>query len=105
MIMLADNGCQPTATSFMKACANMGINQAFTSYNNPKGNADTERFMRTMKEEIVWINEWQNPIQFKSAFQAWIKSYNETYLHSKLGYIPPAVFEAKFNLNTPQKAA
>lgn len=103
--LMSDNGCQPTATSFMKACANMGIKQAFTSYNNPKGNADTERFMRTMKEEIVWINEWQNPIIFKAAFELWIKSYNETYLHSKLGYKPPTIFEANFNLNSPLKAA
>ena len=30
----------------MRACAAMGIRQAFTSYSNPKGNADTERFLR-----------------------------------------------------------
>lgn len=56
--LMADNGCQPTAISFMKTTADIGIKQAFTSYNNPKGNADTERFMRTLKEELVWINEW-----------------------------------------------
>jgi hypothetical protein len=31
----------------------MGVHQAFTSYNNPKGNADTERMMRTLKEELI----------------------------------------------------
>lgn len=41
--LMADNGCQPTAISFMKACSDMQIKQAFTSYNTPKGNADTER--------------------------------------------------------------
>jgi transposase InsO family protein len=41
---MSDNGCPPPSISFMKACSNLGINQAFTSYNNPKGNADTERF-------------------------------------------------------------
>jgi len=53
--LMSDNGCQPTAVSFMKACRTLGIEQAFTSYNNPKGNADTERFMRTLKEELVRI--------------------------------------------------
>jgi hypothetical protein len=42
----------------LKACNALGITQAFTSYNNPKGNADTERMMRTLKEELVWLREW-----------------------------------------------
>ena len=56
--LMADNGCQPTSTGFMKACQASGVEQAFTSYNNPKGNADTERVMRTMKEECLWLQEW-----------------------------------------------
>lgn len=31
----------------------LGIKQIFTSFNNPKGNADTQRMVRTMKEELV----------------------------------------------------
>ena len=55
--LMSDNGCQPTSTAFMQACATLKIHQAFTSYNNPKGNADTERFMRTLKEERLWLQE------------------------------------------------
>jgi len=54
---MSDNGSQPTSLSFMKACSNLDIHQAFTSYNNPKGNADTERMMRTLKEELLWLRE------------------------------------------------
>ena len=90
---MADNGCQPTAISFMKACADMGIKQAFTSYNNPKGNADTERFMRRLKEELVWINEWSSPTAFFIALDLWIEKYNSSYLHSTLGYKSPEQFE------------
>ena len=75
----------------------MGIKQAFTSYNNPKGNADTERFMRTLKEELVWINEWTSPTAFFKALDQWIKQYNNSYLHSALGYMPPEKFENEFN--------
>ena len=59
---MSDNGCQPTSVSFMKACQIMGVNQAFTSYSNPKGYADTEWFMRTLKEEQVWVNEFTSPV-------------------------------------------
>lgn len=107
--LMADNGCQPTSTSFMQACAQMGIKQAFTSYNNPKGNADTERFMRTMKEELVWINEWTSEKQFKDKLDKWISYYNNQYLHSTLNYQSPQKFETNFNLNnkhnTPLKIA
>ncbi len=46
----SDNGWQPTSTAFMRACATLEIHQAFTRDNNPQGNADTERFMRTLQE-------------------------------------------------------
>lgn len=61
--LMSDNGCQPTAVNFMASCRALGINQAFTSYNNPKGNADTERFIRTLKEEFLWLREWENPFE------------------------------------------
>lgn len=58
--LISDNGSQPTSTSFMKDMTTLGIEQIFTSYDNPKGNADTERVMRTIKEEIIWLNEFDS---------------------------------------------
>lgn len=98
--LMSDNGCQPTSVAFMKACNAMQIKQAFTSYNNPKGNADTERFMRTMKEEFAWINEWTSPNAFCKALERWINYYNNHYLHSSLGYKTPQQEENLFNLKT-----
>lgn len=51
--LMSNNGCQPTSVVFMQACTILEIHQAFTSCNNLKGNADTERFMRTLKEEYL----------------------------------------------------
>jgi putative transposase len=55
--LMSDNGCQPTEVSFMRDCSILGIN-------NPKGDADTERMMRTMKDELVWFNDWYSPKEF-----------------------------------------
>jgi transposase InsO family protein len=82
--LMSDNGCQPTSVAFMKTCATLGITQAFTSYNNPKGNADTERFMRTLKEELLWLREWTRSVKLERALAAWIHWYNTRYLHSRL---------------------
>ncbi|MBK8869620.1 MAG: transposase family protein [Elusimicrobia bacterium] len=55
--LMSDNGCQPTSQKFMEVCSELGVHQAFISDNNPKGNADTERADRTIKEELVWLRE------------------------------------------------
>ena len=65
--LMSDNGSQPTSRSFMETCAGLGIRQAFTAYNNPKGNADTERMMRTLKEELCWLQEWSSANELKSS--------------------------------------
>ena len=94
--LMSDNGCQPTSISFMRACGGLGINQAFTSYNNPKGNADTERFFRTMKEELLWLREWTSPFELLNVIEEWIPGYNANYLHSSLGYRTPDQVETDY---------
>jgi transposase InsO family protein len=98
--LMSDNGSQPTSERFMKACSLLDIHQAFTSYNNPKGNADTERMMRTLKEELIWLREWRDLYELSVAIDAWMETYNETWLHSALGYRTPNQFEETYNLTT-----
>lgn len=97
--LITDNGCQPAATRFIAATAALGIEQIFTSFNNPKGNADTERVMRTIKEDLVWIHEWQSPQQFHSEFKQWVHRYNNDYPHMALGWNTPTQFYKNTLLN------
>jgi putative transposase len=99
--LMSDNGSQPTSVAFMKACREMGIKQAFTSYGNPKGNADTERVFRTMKEELLWLREWHSPFELTETLSAWVESYNRSYLHSSLGYKSPMKFEEEYQNTQP----
>jgi len=69
------------------------LKQAFTAYNNPKGNADTERMMRTLKEELCWLQEWQSVVELKTALDIFVETFNSGYLHSALGYKTPNAFE------------
>lgn len=91
--LVSDNGCQPTSIFFQKACNLLDIEQIYTSYNNPKGNAETERLMRTMKEECLWLAEWTSFEQLQEALNNWINFYNQEYPHSTLGYRSPDEFE------------
>ena len=94
--LMSDNGSQPTSLNFMQTCRCLDIQQAFTSYNNPKGNADTERVFRTMKEDLLWLREWQSPFELTDALGKWINYYNSEYLHSALGYKSPNKFEEEY---------
>ena len=60
---MSDNGGQPTSMAFMQACATLEIHQAFTRDNHPQGKADTERFLRTLKDACLWVQEWTCPLE------------------------------------------
>lgn len=98
--LVSDNGCQPTSVNYMAACNVLGIKQIFSSYNNPKGNADTERVIRTIKEDLVWPYEFGSPFELQEALDVWIYNYNNDYPHSSLNYKTPAEFEFLNNQNT-----
>ncbi|QTA38498.1 IS3 family transposase [Thermosipho ferrireducens] len=86
IILVSDNGSQPTSTKFLKECTVLGIKQIFTSYNNPKGNANTERYFRTYKEEVAWVLDNPNYEELCEKTRSFEKFYNEEYPHSALGY-------------------
>ncbi len=103
--LISDNGCQPSSGSFLKLTAILDIEQIFTSYNNPKGNAETERFMRTLKEELLWLEEFAGLDEAHEKLSTWIDFYNHRYLHSALGYKSPQEYERLYQETNLEKAA
>jgi len=105
LFLISDNGSQPTSQKFMKECSALEIKQIFTCYNNPKGNADTERVIRTIKEDLIWIKEWKSPPQLEEALKTWIVKYNTDFPHSSLNYKTPEQFEKEHLPCTTKNAA
>lgn len=105
LFLISDNGSQPTSQKFMKECSVLEIPQIFTCYNNPKGNADTERVIRTIKEDLIWINEWKSPSQLEEKLKVWIVKYNTDFPRSSLNYKTPNQFEKELLLSTTKNAA
>jgi len=95
--LVSDNGSQPTSVAFMRDTAELGIHQIFCSYDNPRGNAETERVIRTIKEECLWLNEFSSFEEARAAIGAWIgEDYNRLYVHSALGYRSPEEFRRQW---------
>jgi len=74
----------------------LGITISMSGKGNAYDNAFAESFMKTLKVEEVYIKEYRT---FEEAY-ANIKHfidlvYNEKRLHSRIGYVPPAEFEAE----------
>jgi len=93
LMLISDNGSQPTSIKYENLCNTLGVNHITTSYSNPKGNADTERVFRTFKEEIIWTRDYDKYDETKNSVEDFIEFYNNDYPHSTLGYISPVDFE------------
>ena len=51
-----------------------------------------ERFWRTIKYEELYINEYKNVKEIKTAITEFIEFYNKRRLHSTLDYLTPDKF-------------
>lgn len=80
----------------MREAAGLGIRRAFTSYCDPKGNADTERLIRTIKDEPIWLREWSSVAESAGALAEFVETFNAEYLHPALGYRTPDGFERQW---------
>jgi putative transposase len=59
-------------------------------------NAACESFMKTLKYEEVLRNEYRDLAEARTCIAEFLeKIYNQKRLHSALGYLPPAEFEAQ----------
>lgn len=97
--LMSDNGSQPTSKKFLGICEKLDIKQAFTSYNNPKGNANTERWFRTFKEDCIWINDFCSFDEAENEINNYVNFYNNYYLHSSLNYKSPVDFLNEYYLH------
>ena len=61
---------------------------------NPYDNAACESFMKTLKYEEVYRNEYRDFAEARASIGEFLERvYNQKRLHSALGYVPPADFE------------
>ena len=73
---------------------------------NPWDNATCESFMKTLKYEQVYRNEYRDLAEARASIREFLeKIYNRQRLHSALGYVPPAEFERNLAAASNKDAA
>jgi transposase InsO family protein len=102
----SDRGVQYAADDYTGLLDQHGIQISMSRKGNPYDNARTESFMKTLKYEEVYRQEYRSLPDALLSLRRFIeKVYNEKRLHSALGYLPPSEFEANLAMNNCKEAA
>jgi putative transposase len=92
----SDRGSQYASNDYTNLLKAHGIDISMSRKGNPCDNAACESFMKTLKYEEVLRNEYRDLAEARASISEFIeKVYKQKRLHSALGYVPPAEFEAQ----------
>ena len=91
----SDRGSQYASNDYTDLLKARGIDISMSRKGNPWDNAACESFMKTLKYEEVLRNDYRDLAEARASIAEFLdKVYNHKRLHSALGYMPPARFEA-----------
>jgi putative transposase len=85
-----DHGSQYTAADFQKEIAFLGIESSPAFVRAPEGNGCAERFIRTLKENLLGVQTFDTIEDLRAALLAFRETYNTTWLIERHGFRPPA---------------
>jgi putative transposase len=95
----SDRGVQYAAKDYVAVLRKHGFQISMSRRGNPFDNAKCESFIKTLKYEQVYREDYRVFEEAELGIEHFIDDiYNEKRLHSALGYLPPAEFERSLNV-------
>lgn len=99
----SDQGVQYACGDYTDLLREHGVQISMAAVGKPEDNGYAERLMRTIKEEAVDLSEYQD---FHDAYRSIGRFLDEVYthkrIHSALGYLTPAEYEANWLAHQPE---
>jgi transposase InsO family protein len=90
----SDQGVQYAALGYVERLQSVGAQVSMAAVGRPGENPYAERVIRTIKEEEVYLNEYENFADAYRRIGHFIEDvYQTKRIHSSLGYLTPAEFE------------
>ena len=90
----SDRGVQYASHDYTELLKQHQATISMSRKGNPYDNAACESFMKTLKYEEVYRNEYRDFDDARASIGEFLERvYNQKRLHSALGYVPPAEFE------------
>jgi len=95
----SDRGVQYASNDYTGLLKEHGIRISMSRKGNPYDNATCESFMKTLKYEEVYRQEYQDIADARRCIEQFLeKIYNGKRLHSALDYLPPVEFERSLSV-------
>jgi putative transposase len=92
----SDRGIQYASGEYVAILQKHGMVPSMSRPANPYDNASCESFIKTLKREEIYANDYENLEHLRSNIEEFIERYyNQKRLHSALGYRSPEEFEAQ----------
>jgi transposase InsO family protein len=92
----SDRGVQYACGSYVQMLRTHRMIPSMSRPGNPYDNASCESFMKTLKQEEIYANDYRDLDHLVQSVEAFIENYyNRLRLHSALGYRSPEEFEGK----------
>lgn len=90
-----DHGSQSMSDAFQKELAFLGVESAPAFVRAPEGNGCAERFIRTLKENLLWVQTFNTIEDLRRALLEFRHTYNTTWLIERHGFRPPSAIRAE----------
>ena len=84
-----DHGSNYLADDFQQEVAFFGIESSPSFVREPEGNGVAERFIRTLKENLLWVRSFATIEALRLALLAFKRTYNEQWMLEKYDYRSP----------------
>ena len=85
-----DHGSQYVSDHFQNEVKFLGITSSPAFVREPEGNGCAERFIRTLKENLLWIRTFQHIEELRQALLEFRELYNHQWIIERLGYRTPS---------------
>lgn len=97
LIHHSDRGSQYCSQAYQKLLKQFGMTVSMSRKGNCYDNSPMESFWGSLKNELVHHQSFATRLHARAAIQEWIEIfYNRIRFHSRLGYLPPAIFVKQF---------
>jgi putative transposase len=90
LVLRHDHGSQSMSHVFQEELRFLGIASSPAFVREPEGNGCAERFIRTLKEHLLWLQTFETVEELRLALHELQRQYNETWLIGRHGYKTPA---------------
>ena len=87
-----DHGSQYMSDHFQQEIAFLGVESSPAFVRAPEGNGCAERFIGTLKENLLWVQTFDTIEELRQALLAFRETYNAIWLIERHGFISPAAF-------------